>query len=115
MGAHFLKKGRWPPPSENPDIVDPIVPYQEPYLTDDEVLIDGRMHIALLQATETMNCDEMIRVEETVLTYLQQTVGNEETYKPMCVFIEEDAVTQEIVRDADGRIAAATAVKVDII
>jgi hypothetical protein len=114
MGAQYLQKGYWPPPSDDPTIVDPIVPYQEPYLEDDEVLTTGYMHITLLQSTEKMNCDEEIRVEETILRYLQQNVGDDETFKPMCVFLEEYAVSEEIVRDSTGRIAATTALKVEI-
>lgn len=90
------------------------MPYQEPYLKDDEILTSGMMHITLLQSTEALNCDERIRVEETILTYLQQNVGDDDTFKPICVFLQEDAVTEEIVRDADGRIAATTALKVEI-
>ena len=114
MGAQFIKKGKWPPPSDDPTIIDPIVPYQEPYLEYDEILTDGFMHITLLQSVEKLNCDERIRVEETILRYLQQNVGGDDTFKPMCVFLEEDAVTEEIVRNADGRIAGTTALKVDI-
>lgn len=117
LGAQYLEKGKWPPPSEIPDpnIIYPIVPYQEPYLEDDEMIHSGIMHITLLQSTETLNCDERIRVEETILTYLHQNVGDDNTFKPICVFLEEDAVTEEIVRDADGRIAATTALKVEVV
>jgi hypothetical protein len=114
IGAQFLQKGYWPPPDNDPTIIDPTVPYQEPYLEDDEMLTEGFMHITLLQATEPLDCDARIRVEETILTYLQHNVGDDDTFQPVCVFVAEDEVTEELVRDADGRIAATTAMKVEI-
>eukprot|EP00804_Cyclotella_cryptica_P000779 CCRYP_001041-RB/>CCRYP_001041-RB protein AED:0.02 eAED:0.02 QI:170/1/1/1/1/0.66/3/964/479 len=115
MGALFLQRGKWPPPSDDPDYIEPHVPYTEPYIKNDEVMTLGFMHLTLLQSTENLNCNERIRVEETVLWYLQQNVGEDDTFYPMCVFLDEDAISEEIVRGADGRVAATTALKVEVV
>ena len=45
------------------------------YLKDDEVLTRGTMHLVLLQDSITETSNEMIRIEKTELTFLQQNVG----------------------------------------
>lgn len=115
MGALFVQRGKWPPPDDDVNYIEPHVPYTEPYIKNDEVMTVGFMHLTLLQSTESLDCNERIRVEETVLWYLQQNVGEDDSFYPMCVFLDEDAISEEIVRGADGRIAATTALKVEVV
>lgn len=88
--------------------------YVEPYLNNDEVVTEGTMHLALLQDSIKVDCNEMIRVEEAVLNYLQKTIGNEETFRPACAYVDGNALAERVTRSQSGRIVTSVAMKINV-
>ena len=92
----------------------PPKPYTAPFLESDEELTDGVMHLALMQDSVKITCDDMIRIEETVLKFLQLNVGDDDTFRPACAYINENSVDEQIVRGSNGKVAMATALQVEV-
>ncbi|EED90316.1 predicted protein [Thalassiosira pseudonana CCMP1335] len=124
LGAQMYKRGNTykppkPIPAGNgwmyvPPAVPPPKPYTNPYIDKDELLTDGIMHLSFLQDSVKADCNEVIRIEETVLRYLQNNVGDDDTFQPACAYVNEAATNEQIVRNADGRVATSTAMQVEV-
>lgn len=105
-GAQMFNRGK---------VIEPIpLPYKKPYYADDEVETEGMMHLSLIQAAKDVGCDDLIDIEETVLKFLADNVGDDDTFHPACAFVNAGAVDQRIARGVDGRIVQTTALQVEV-
>ena len=75
-------------------------PYTKPYTADDEELIKGSLVLTFLQddLTDKLNCRTSFKMEETLLTYLRDNIGSDETFFPVCVYIESYAYSRSSYR-----------------
>jgi hypothetical protein len=71
-------------------------PYTKPYTADDEELIKGSLVLTFLQddSTDELNCRTSFKMEETLLTYLSDNIGSDDTFTPMCVYLESYAYSR---------------------
>ncbi|KAL7536384.1 hypothetical protein ACHAXR_009333, partial [Thalassiosira sp. AJA248-18] len=109
LGAQLYKRGR--------PIPDGITkPYTEPYMKRGiESRTEGKMHISLFQVNKQVTCDDLIDIEETTLNFLEANVGNTDTFRPACAYVNENAIDTQIQRDANGKIMSAMALRVEVI
>ena len=75
-------------------------PYTKPYTADDEELIKGSLVLTFLQddSTDKLNCRTSFKMEETLLTYLSDNIGSDDTFTPICVYIESYAYSRSSYR-----------------
>ena len=75
-------------------------PYTKPYTADDEELIKGSLVLTFLQddSTDELNCRTSFKMEETLLTYLSDNIGSDDTFTPICVYLESYAYSRSSCR-----------------
>ena len=117
QGAKMWRQGkRWTPPSKGTYYYDevPLKPYSRPYTRASERLIKGTMHLALLQDSTNVNCNNMIQIEELTLNFLADNIGSEQTFQPVCVFTKNDAHDKQEVPDSNGKQSESNTLELEI-
>ena len=61
-----------------------------------------------------MTCDDMIAIEEATLKFFRDNMGNDDTFRPSCAYVNENAIDSQIARDSRGSIVQATALRVEL-
>ena len=61
-----------------------------------------------------MNCDDLIDIEETTLEFLRDNIGDSTTFRPACAYVDEGAIDAQIARSANGAVAEATALRIEV-
>ncbi len=64
--------------------------------------------------TFKITCDDMIAVEEATLKFFRDNIGTDDTFRPSCAYVNENAIDSQIARDAKGKIIQATALRVEL-
>ena len=91
------------------DIIDRNTPPSRPTTMGSERIISGSIVLSLLQEDATnINCLTSIKLEELMLTYLADNIGNQETFEPLCVGLMDGIMGDEMEplprdQDADSR------------
>jgi hypothetical protein len=86
----------------------------KPYVSPDEILIAGTMHLVLLEDDSPVTCEKKIQLEKAMLTYLADNVGDA-TYSPVCVYTGEYATSTQLVPESDGEFVESTAIEIDVL
>jgi len=86
----------------------------KPTLSNDESLLEGAMHLVLLQDSTQVTCERIIEMEETVLTFLADNIGSGDTYLPACVYISDHFHDRRLVPGSSGQFVESTAFELDL-
>ena len=57
----------------------------------------------------------MLAIEALVLNYLAENIGQDDTFRPACAYVNENAINAQIGRDINGDIYTVTAMRIDVI
>ncbi|KAL7487936.1 hypothetical protein ACHAW6_013516 [Cyclotella cf. meneghiniana] len=87
---------------------------ERPKVGSDEVLLEGTMHLALLQEYSTVTCEKEIQLERALLTYLADNIGSESTFEPVCVYSVDSAQSKQLVPNSVGQYVSSTAIEMQI-
>ena len=86
-----------------------------PFIDDDEELVFGSIHLTLSQEEPLpQSCGDLIVMEEVTLQFLQDNIGGDDTFSPVCVYIAESFPDSKIVHDGSGKTVETIALKLDI-
>lgn len=114
-GVKLYKQGyTWYPSKGKGSVPPPVKPYRRPYTRSNEELVSDLMWIPLLQDDTKVDCDSMIQFEEAALTYLADNVGDEYTFQPMCVFVQDSAYHEQDVIGDSGDMVMSTVLEVEV-
>lgn len=95
------------PPSSDPKCSSISKYDKRPQVYDDERLISGDVTLTLLDPEKSMNCANAVRLEETLLTFLADNIGDggeesekHDTFEPVCVSIQGTASSSQDLVDS---------------
>eukprot|EP00804_Cyclotella_cryptica_P008244 CCRYP_020256-RA/>CCRYP_020256-RA protein AED:0.12 eAED:0.12 QI:0/0.88/0.8/1/0.55/0.2/10/1680/409 len=95
-------------------------PFSQPFIDHDEWMVADTMHVELTQEAIVMKngevqCNDMLAMEELILKYLKDNIGNSDTFSPICAFIGDSAIENELVNDGSGKVMETIALKIDVV
>ena len=61
------------------------------------------------------SCDDLIDIEEAILGFLNDNIGDDETFRPACAYVDANAISTSTGRDDEGRIISTTALRVEVV
>ena len=82
-----------------------------PEMKSNESLLEGTMHVILLDDSTPVTCDNIFELEQTLLVFLADNIGSQDTYRPVCVRIVEYANDEQQV---DGVFVESIALKIEL-
>ena len=82
-----------------------------PDVKSNESLLEGTMHLVLLDDSTPVTCDNLFELEQTLLNFLADNIGSQDTYRPVCVRIVEYANDEQQV---DGVFVQSIALKIEL-
>lgn len=95
------------PPSSEPKCSSISKYDKKPPLYDDERFISGDVTLTLLDPERKLNCANAVRLEETLLTFLADNIGDggeesqkHDTFEPVCVSIQGTASSSQDLIDS---------------
>ena len=80
-------------------------------MKSNESLLEGTMHVILLDDSTPVTCDNIFELEQTLLVFLADNIGSQDTYRPVCVRIVEYANDEQQV---DGVFIESVALKIEL-
>ena len=80
-------------------------------MKSNESLLEGIMHVILLDDSTPVTCDNIFELEQTLLVFLADNIGSQDTYRPVCVRIVEYANDEQQV---DGFFIESIALKIEL-
>ena len=80
-------------------------------MKSNESLLEGTMHVILLDDSTPVTCDNIFELEQTLLVFLADNIGSQDTYRPVCVRIVEYANDEQQV---DGVFIESIALKIEL-
>lgn len=93
-----------------------VIATGRPSVSSGESLLEGTMHLAFLQDDSIqMSCHDIRDLENTVLTFLADNIGSQDTYHPACVSIVDHAYDRQVIPDSGGKTVESRAFEVDVI
>ena len=92
---------------------DTIVHSTADAIYDYETVLEGTMHLSLIQegSSPMVTCEDMIQLEELTLNFLADNVGSEDTFLPACVHIVEHVYDRQVTSEG---VSESTAFKVEL-
>ncbi|KAL7516366.1 hypothetical protein ACHAWX_001391, partial [Stephanocyclus meneghinianus] len=95
------------------------IPFKEPNTGSNELMVTGMMQLVLTQhdknTVTSMSCNDKMGLEEVILKYLQDNIGDEDTFSPLCVFLGDANVQNKLVGGKSKENIQAIALKMSII
>ena len=86
-----------------------------PYLDTDEHIFHGKLIISLLDNEHDVNsCDSRLRMEELLLTFLADNIGNPDTFTPICAYMTEYMFDSQQVPETDNKSVSGTSFNFDL-